>query len=333
MPIRWLLFWCGLGCGLVSGGLRAGEPASYAAGRRDFEERMVQAHGFAREELRQMLAQARYRPEILEAIQRPWEAKPWPAYRALFVTEERVAGGVDFLHAHRETLARAAREYGVPPEILVAILGVETNYGTTMGRHGVLDALATLAFCYPKRADFFARELEEWLLLGREEPLVWSNLTGSYAGAMGMAQFIPSSYRRYALDFDGDGRRDLWHSPADAIGSIAHYLSRHGWQPGRPVAERVLLSRPWPANLRVAEKNPENPTLGTEILTSIGISPPAGSGENERFSLLRLEAPQEEFWLGTMNFYVITRYNRSNLYAMAVFQLSREIRESSLAEG
>jgi membrane-bound lytic murein transglycosylase B len=310
----------------------ASVPASYEEGSRDFAAEMASRHGFAPETLRSLLAQAQYRQEIIDAIRRPAEAKPWHAYRPIFLTPARIAGGAEFLRANRELLERARGEHGVPPEIVAAIIGVETNYGGNPGRHRVIDALTTLGFSYPARASFFRKELESLLLLGREEGLDLPALKGSYAGAMGLPQFIPSSYRAYAIDFDGDGRRDLFKSTADAIGSVASYLARHGWRPGEPIAVPARLQRPLPADLPVLSNRPEEPVLQPKRLIEAGITTVEPLPDTGRVNVVRLDAPGDEFWVGLTNFYVITRYNHSNLYAMAVYQLSREIRESYEAE-
>jgi len=313
-------------------GANADEPAAYQAGMGQFFADMVARHGFDEAWLRKLLGEARYRQEVIDAIRRPWESKPWFQYRAIFLTEKRVAAGARFMAENRELLNRAQSDFGVPAEIVAAIVGVETNYGETQGRHRVIDALTTLGFAYPERAAFFRKELEELLLLSREERLDPLVLKGSYAGAMGMPQFIPSSYRAYAVDFDGDGKRDLAKSPADAIGSVANYLARHGWRAGAPVAVPARTRGSPPADIQVLEKTPAEPNLGPEKLKEAGIDPSEPIAASTKVSLIRLKAPEDQYWLGFTNFYVITRYNRSNLYAMAVYQLSREIRESYQAE-
>jgi membrane-bound lytic murein transglycosylase B len=315
------------------GAAGAGEPASYDAGKREFAAHMTGRHGFDADALREVLDQARYSQAVIDAIRRPWEAKPWFEYRAIFLTQRRITGGARFVAENRGLLERARAELGVPPAVIAAIIGIETNYGANLGSHRVIDALSTLGFAYPRRAAFFRRELEELLLLTRDEGLDPLGLVGSYAGAVGMPQFIPSSYRAYAVDFDGDGRRDLWGSRADVIGSVANYLARHGWRPGAPVAFPLALQGPLPAGLTAAESKPRRPDLPVSRLTGAGIAVPEDIGPDERVDLIRLEAPDDEFWLGMANFYVITRYNHSNLYAMAVYQLSREIQEQSRAEG
>lgn len=319
--------------GALSCQATASEPASYSAGTRDFLDQVARKHGFDRDALAKLLGRARYRQAIIDAINRPWEAKPWFKYRTLFLTRKRVAAGARFMRTNRALLERAEAEYGVPPEIVTAIIGVETNYGANLGKHRVIDALTTLGFSYPKRAAFFRKELEEFLLLTRDEQLDPLAMMGSYAGAVGMPQFIPSSYRAYAVDFDGDGRRDLWNSKADVIGSVASYFVRHGWRPGEPVAFGIEVPKPLPADFPVAEKKPQKPSLTPLQLSVAGIRLPQDIGDDEKLNLIRLEAPKDEYWLGMANFYVITRYNHSNLYAMAILQLSRKIRETYRAEG
>ncbi|MGD8497996.1 MAG: lytic murein transglycosylase B [Chromatiales bacterium] len=308
-----------------------GAPPSYDAGRHAFIEEMVRSHGFDAPELEALMSDARYRPRIVDAMDRPYEAKPWREYRRLFVTPERIDGGVAFLRANRTLLDRAQAAYGVPAEIVVAIVGVETNYGRNLGDHRVIDALSTLGFSYPRRATFFRGELEEFLLLSRDEGVDPRTARGSYAGAVGKPQFIPSSYRAYAVDFDEDGRRDLWDSNADVIGSVGNYLARHGWRRDEPVALRAVLNGEPHPGIEIAGKDPQRPETTLARLAAAGIradpevikaTPPDG---DSRAALIALDGDGPEYWLGFDNFYAITRYNHSNLYAMAVFQLSRAI--------
>jgi membrane-bound lytic murein transglycosylase B len=288
-----------------------------------FVEQMVRKHGFDRADLTRLLEDAAFQQGIVDAISRPAESKPWHLYRPIMLTRERIEGGVEFWSANAAALARAEAQYGVPPEVVTAIIGVETKYGRNTGRHRVLDALVTLAFGYPKRAPFFRSELENFLLMAREEGLDARELKGSYAGAMGRAQFMPSSFRNFAVDFDGDGRRDLWTNDTDAIGSVASYLARHGWRRGEPVAFPADGAGPEQRRFVEAGVKPAY-TLGD--LTAAGIRAPAGLARGTPASLIELETEDgSEFWLGMFNFYVITRYNRSTLYAMAVHQLSQEI--------
>ncbi|MDX1734377.1 MAG: lytic murein transglycosylase B, partial [Halioglobus sp.] len=199
-------------------------------------DELVAQEGFERDALLAVFAQAQKKDSILEAISRPAErVKPWHEYRDIFLTDKREREGVDFYAQHRETLQRAEREMGVPAEIIVAIIGVETSYGRITGRYRVLDALSTLAFDYPRRSEFFTRELKHYLILARDQGMDPTQLKGSYAGAMGYGQFMPSSYRSYAIDYDADGVVDIWNNPVDAIGSVANYFMRHGWRGGEPV--------------------------------------------------------------------------------------------------
>lgn len=308
-------------------------PACSSAAKSDFISRaevqefikeMNSKHNFSEDALRSLFAQIHSRPDIIEKISYPAEAKPWYEYRPIFLKRNRIDGGVEFWNKHREILARAEQTYGVPPHIIVAIVGVETRFGSYKGKDRILESLATLAFDYPKRAKFFRSELEQYLLLTREENIDPLSLKGSYAGAMGVPQFISSSYRRYAVDFDGDGKRDLWENPADVIGSVANYFSVHGWEKGAPITTPAKVS---------GNRYQELPELKTwpwqelKQLAGLGITPAQGQyPDNQASVLIELEARDNpEFWIGFKNFYVITRYNHSALYAMAVYQLGQEI--------
>lgn len=290
----------------------------------DFAAEMEKKHGFQRTELENLLMATEFRDDIIKAITRPAESKPWYQYRPIFLKPDRIRGGVEFWNENEALLSQAETEYGVPAEIIVAIIGVETRYGKHTGRYRVLDSLATLAFGYPKRARFFRRELEEFLLLSREEQVDPSQALGSYAGAMGKPQFISSSYRVYAVDHDKDGHRDLWNSNADVIGSVANYFKRHGWQTGQPITLQVTGGEQLDKYVAAGMK----PSIKVSELLANGLRPLAGKppSADALSSLIRLDAGDgDEYWLGLHNFYVITRYNHSNLYAMAAYQLSREI--------
>ena len=300
-----------------------GEPSDFRGALRDFSLDMQRRHRFTPEALDQALGDVQFQPDIIEAITRPAEAKPWHKYRAIFVTSERARAGLAYWRDHEPVLHRATEKFGVPPEIIVAIIGVETRYGQNTGRYRVVDALSTLAFGYPKRGSFFRNELEQFLLLSREQGIDASDAKGSYAGALGEPQFIPSSYRSYAVDFDGNGRKDLWQSDADAIGSVASYLQRHGWKAGEPVTFPARIEAPPPGCFEAAGMEPSIPV---KELEAAGIRVDQDLPPGARASLIRLENERdEEYWLGLNNFYVITRYNHSNLYAMAVYQLGRDI--------
>ena len=306
---------------------RAAEPAPLdeAAEIEPFVARMAQNHGVPADETRALLADAKVLGSVLDRIRRPAERKPWHEYRKIFLTEKRIARGATFWREQAHPLARAGERFGVPPEIIVAIIGVETFYGAYRGRTRVLDALATLGFRYPRRAKFFLSELEAFVLLTLDERIDARRLVGSYAGAIGIAQFIPSSYRRYAVDFDGDGSRDLVRSPEDAIGSVANYLAMHGWRTGAEVAVRAEVEGE--AFRAIVEQGLKpHSTLASMRAGGIGFTTTAG--DEELGALLELETENgSEHWIGLANFYAITRYNHSQLYALAVFQLAQEIRE------
>ena len=289
----------------------------------EFVEEVVEKHNLDQEEVLSLLAKGERRQEIIDAISRPAEAKPWFEYRPIFMNRRRIDEGVKFWNEHQRLLAEVEEKYGVPAEIIVAIIGVETSYGRITGGYPVVDALVTLAFHYPPRARFFRGELEEFLLLGKEERLPLDKLLGSYAGAMGMGQFISSSYRAYAVDFDDDGRRDLWRSDADAIASVANYFKAHKWQPGGRITMPALVDD---ESARAPEDVPLRPEFTVDQVSRWGFRPSAPVPGSEKVTLLSLETQSgTEHWLAFENFYVITRYNHSPLYAMAVTQLSRAI--------
>jgi len=290
-----------------------------------FIERMVSEHNFAREPLQALFAQVNKRQPILDAVSRPAEkTKSWADYRKIFIQESRIAGGVSFWRDNAEALARAEQEFGVPPEYIVAIIGVETLYGRVTGHYRVIDALSTLAFDYPPRSDFFTRELEQYLLLTREHQQDPLSHKGSYAGAMGYGQFMPSSYRHYAVDFDGDGLPDIWHNLTDVVGSVANYFSRHGWQRDGLVTVRA---RPEQTLADGIEFNRISaPEQSIAYWRKAGLTPVAEVAADSKALALKLDgALGDEYWLGFNNFYVITRYNRSHMYAMAVQQLAEAI--------
>ena len=284
---------------------------------------LVSEHGFDEVELLTLFSQAERKDRILESIARPAERTlEWHEYRQIFLKEPRISQGVAFWNANEAVLAEAETRYGVAPEYVVAIIGVETRYGRITGGYRVLDALTTLAFDYPPRSSFFRKELTEYLLLAREEGEDPTTFTGSYAGAMGYGQFIPSSYRAYAVDFNEDGARDIWSDEADAIGSVANYFSRHGWRAGEAVALQVALE-----DDRADAVANESLSLKrtVEELQAMGVA----TGDLEPslaanlYRMMQEDGP--EYWLGLNNFYVITRYNRSRLYALAVHQLSQAV--------
>lgn len=282
---------------------------------------------YAPGELDPLFAQVARDEGVLRAIARPAEAtKEWKDYYPNFLTPERVQKGVEFWRQYADVLERAEKTYGVPAEMILGILGVETKYGGNKGRNRVVDALATLGFDYPPRAPFFRKELREFLVLAKENGLDPLATYGSYAGAMGFPQFMPSSWRSLAVDFDGDGRRDLINNPVDAIGSIANYFKANGWKTGEPVAARArIVSQDYDSILN--KELSTNSTL--EAIAKKGLIPrEAGTYlAATPASAIRLQGDNGgEFWLGFNNFYVITKYNRSVLYAMAAWQLSQQIK-------
>ncbi|QSX39120.1 lytic murein transglycosylase B [Shewanella sedimentimangrovi] len=288
-----------------------------------------QQQGFSKADTEAFLAKAQFNQAVLDAISRPWEAKPWDQYYPIFLTDKRLQAGLDFWREHDASIARAAHLYGVEPQIIVAIIGIETFYGQNMGKYPVLDALYTLGFHYPPRADFFRRELAALQTLVMEERLDLDQLKGSYAGAMGFGQFIPSSYRHFAVDFSQDGKRDLLGNADDAIGSVANYFHRHGWRAGEPVALKLRHKgkpkvAPWAGE-------PLSLTAADILSPSLALAKAQDLDVSRKAMLVRLEqASEDEFWLGLENFYVITRYNRSPLYAMAVYQFSERLKDARL---
>jgi len=290
-----------------------------------FIDQLAEKHDFSPVWLRQLFGRVRLQQEVLEAIARPKESLPWHEYKSIFLTDQNIERGRRFWQKNEDVLLRAQNEYGVASEIIVAILGVETQYGRHQGRYRVIDALTTLTLNYAPRREFFRRELEEYLLLTRALQIDPLQIKGSYAGAIGAAQFIPSSYRQYAVDFDGDHKPDLIRSTADAIGSVANFLKRHGWRPNEPVSDNVQLE----GTLYVwIEKLGIKPMLSLRHLISYGILPQNRNNTETRASLVVLEGETGPLYrLGYNNFYVITRYNRSRRYAMAVYELGEQIRK------
>jgi membrane-bound lytic murein transglycosylase B len=296
----------------------------------DFIQAMADAHGFDAATLNSLFADIDSNARVLRLIAPPDSPRQrsWQRYRSRFLDAAHIRRGVDFWQENAATLARARAFYGVPEEIIVAILGIETFYGRNTGNFRTIEALATLAFDAPRRSDFFRAELEQFLLLCRENDMDPAGLRGSFAGALGLPQFMPGSQRRYAVDFDGDGRIDLRNSTADAIGSVAHFLAQHGWQTGAPVAVPAKLAQaPDPAWLEAGIR----PTLAAESLQQQGIE--SAAGVPGKVAFIELETPDaaSEYWLGHENFYVLTRYNRSSFYAMSVFQLSEALADARRA--
>ncbi len=291
---------------------------------RAFVDELVAEHGLDREQILATLGAARRQQSILKAISRPAEkSKPWHEYRKIFVTEARTKRGRAFMAEHRAALAQVAADTGVPAHVIAAIIGIETNYGRITGSYRVLDALTTLAFDYPPRSPFFTRELEHFFLLTREENVDALSVKGSYAGAMGAAQFMPSSYRLYSADGSGDGRRDLWNSWDDVFASIANYFLAHGWQPGEPMAAAASADRQTARNL---ETTILTPAYRLGFLRAQGVEFRTALADSDIGSLLPYELPKgNEHLVGFHNFFVITRYNRSRLYARSVMELAASL--------
>jgi membrane-bound lytic murein transglycosylase B len=296
---------------------------------RQFIDEMVDRHGFVKKELRALFGRARFQPAIIKAITPPTEpqARSWQAYRALFLTPQRIEAGAEFRQRHRQSLARATELYGVPEDIIVAIIGVETVYGRNTGSYRVIDALSTLAFDYRPRAEFFRAELEHFLLYARDAGIDTLALKGSYAGAIGIPQFMPGSYRRYAVDLDGDGRQDLSGSFADAIGSVANFLKSHGWETGQPVAFPVQVQG---ENYRKLVDAGVKPIYRCGDLAAFGVHSGGGTDPDTPCALIELATPGEasQYLAGLNNFYVLTRYNRSSLYAAAVLDLAQAVKSA-----
>ncbi|WP_024461009.1 lytic murein transglycosylase B [Marinimicrobium sp. LS-A18] len=328
--------WRQWGIALVGVLASVGSSADYRAHpeAQAFVNELVEEHGFQASRLEGWLGEAKRQDGILEAIARPAErTRTWAEYRPIFLQPLRVTRGIAFWREHRDALKRAERELGVPPEIVLAIIGVETNYGRTTGSHRVIDALSTLAFDYPPRAPFFRKELAQYFILMREHEQNPLAFKGSYAGAMGYGQFMPSSYRHYAIDFDGDGFADIWNNPTDAIGSVANYFAEHGWQRGAPVALRARASDDLARGDASDWNRIHPPELTVADWAERGLTPIFPLPAELPANALALEGDfGEEFWLAFHNFYVITRYNRSHLYALAVEQLSKEIKTAMETE-
>ena len=293
-----------------------------------FIDKMVNKHGFDRQQLQEILSQAKRLDSVLRLMdnQAPTTSvKPpsgpngaWLRYRKKFITPDNVQNGVVFWNQYEDALNRAWQVYGVPPEIIVGIIGVETRWGRVMGKTRILDALATLSFNYPRRAEYFSGELETFLLMARDEQDDPLNLEGSFAGAMGYGQFMPSSYKQYAVDFSGDGHINLW-DPVDAIGSVANYFKAHGWVKGDQVA--VMANGQAPGS-----PNGFKTKYSISQLAAAGLTPQQPLGNHQQASLLRLDVGTGyQYWYGLPNFYTITRYNHSTHYAMAVWQLGQAV--------
>ena len=320
----------GVGSGDAGGHYSAlrlsGDYAGYPRLER-FIDKMADERGFSRDYLHGLFSQAERKQWTLNYLSKEKPSAPpspgaWTRYRAKFLDDRHISAGASFWQQHAGALQRASQEYGVSPEHIMGIMGVETIYGANLGNHRILDALTTLAYDYPRRADYFEEELEKFLIMCRNERLDPSRPKGSYAGAMGLGQFMPSSFLDYAVDFDGDGRKNLWDAE-DAIGSIANYFSGHGWKTGRPVVTRAVVS-----GLDVESlKTGFDARYPLTRLADYGINPARDFPAETSARLLKLRTDHgDDYWLGFDNFYVITRYNHSTHYAMAVHQLAEAVK-------
>jgi membrane-bound lytic murein transglycosylase B len=320
----------------VAAGPAASQPTQVGAGYaqrpevRAFISELVDEEGFEARALRRLFAQARYESKVIAAISRPVVSPPkWYEYAPRFLEAARVEAGVAFWRDHVAALERARSEFGVPPEVIVAIIGVETYYGRYTGSYGVFDALTTLAFDYPRRADFFRGQLKQFLLLAREQGISPLAPTGSYAGAIGLPQFMPGSIRAYALDYDADGRIDLATDADDAIGSVGHFLLRHGWQAGQPVMASVRVEA---ANADAIAAKLDDGVAPRRALREwvrdgvTGFAFPGNLAADPVGVLMLEELNGPRYWLVFNNWYVLTRYNRSRLYASAVDQLAQTLK-------
>ena len=291
---------------------------------RQFIDELTSENDFDQSYVESILADSVVQQSILDAMSRPAErVMPWHEYRAIFITPKRINAGVEFYAEHAETLAQIEADTGIPPAMILGIVGVESYFGRITGKNRVLDALVTLGFDYPKRSKFFSSELEQAFLLAREEDFDLLEIKGSYAGAMGPPQFIPSSYRAYAVDGDGDGRRDLLGNWDDILASVANYFAVHKWQAGKPVAAVATLG----------DDTTEPPLndglkLGSTVgaLSEAGVFFPTTQAATDKAGLWELEGKEgNEYWVGFDNLYVITRYNRSVMYALAAWELGQSI--------
>ncbi len=291
----------------------------------DFVSEMVKKHGFVADELHNLFAGVEFQSSVVKAMEPPSSpnVRSWERYKSRFVNQNCINRGIRFMQEYSAELKRARQKYGVPEEIITAIIGVETLYGQNTGSYRVIDALTTLAFDYPRRAEYFRGELEQYLLLSREQSLDYYSVLGSYAGAIGLPQFMPTNVRQLAVDFDGDGQVDLRNSVVDAIGSVARYLAEHGWKTGEPITGQVRFNEAVPE----AWLKSMLPVMTKQDIKHVNFTTTSKLDEALNFAVIPLVTPEKpsEFWLGFNNFYVITRYNKSTFYAMSVFQLAEAI--------
>jgi len=297
----------------------------YRADVEEFITTVAAKSDYTEQELVQLFAQVKHQRHLFERMDKPAEKLHWHQYRKIFLTDKRIQKGVEFWKKHQALLQQVEQKFQVPAEIIVAIVGVETFYGAYRGKAPVFDTLVTFAFDYPKRAKFFTRELEQFLILSKEQNLDLRGVKGSYAGATGMPQFISSSYRNYAVDFDGDGQANLFESLPDVLGSVANYFSKHGGNAGEAIPYPMTASN----EQQLGKLKPGmTPVYTWQQLKAAGLKSKAKLTDDRAVALLRLQQKNAaEYWAGLQNFYVITRYNHSELYAMAVFQLSEKLKQ------
>jgi len=285
--------------------------------------KMIKEDGFSRSELATVLADAKVDPKTIELMNRQYEALPWHKYRDIFINKARIDKGVVFLKEHKELLNAAQQKYGVPPHVITALIGVETHYGTSMGNRRVLDSLVTLTADFPRRTKFFSAELRQFLKTTREENIVANSVMGSYAGAIGIPQFMPTSYEAYSVDFNNNGKRDLVNELEDAVGSVANYLAVHGWREGQAIFSSLSGSLPEAAKGSVSKR--AKPKLTATELQNLGVDFNR-KGASKKMALLSLTQKNgKRYFVGFRNFYAITRYNPSVNYAMAVTELAMQI--------
>lgn len=316
-----LTLWCALAANFAYAEVNFAERSDVKA----FIDKMVTKHDFNKQHLIALFGRVKLRPQVIRHINKPLEREPWHTYQMLFVNEWRIKHGVEFWNKYADTLRRAEETFGVPAGIIVATIGIETKYGQNKGGYRVMDSLSNLGFSDSPRAAFFRKELEEFLLLTREEHLDPFAIMGSYAGAIGQPQFMPSSYRYYAVNFSKSGTTDLMNNEVDVIGSIANYYKKHGWKNNQPVVMEAFMNGNRYQYLKQHDKLPQAMTFAE--LAKYGIVPKHGIKENQlKVKVIELDDRyKKQYWLGFHNFYVIKRYNPSDLYAMAVYELSNYI--------
>jgi membrane-bound lytic murein transglycosylase B len=295
-----------------------------------FIHKMVSQYHFKKDRLDKLFNSIKKNQAVIDLMNRPYEAKPWYDYQKLFVSESHITNGVLFWRKYRGVLKKVSERTGVPPQIIVAIIGVESRYGQHKGTYPALETLYSFAFYFPRRAEFFQHELAQYLLLCREQKWDPLHIKGSYAAALGQPQFMPSSYRAYAKGYkQQEAKVNLFDYEPDVIASVANYFAAHGWQKQQPIAIEAKVNRPLPSSIEIAERSShlKKPYTTLQQYAEYGVTPMSQTTMSREAILLRYDLAQgHQYWFGFYNFYVITRYNRSILYAMAVYQLSEKIK-------